>query len=141
MSKKYYDFIIVGSGPAGCVLAKRLSENNKYSVLIIEAGRDDARIKQKLPIKSTANISQPNEFQWGKYIRGGLPYYMPLISRGFSNWFFFGKNDNNDKLTYTYPRGSTWGGGTSTNATIAGRNGPYNWNNWVLLVVSKLDIS
>lgn len=81
-----YDFIIVGTGPTGCVLANRLSENGKYSVCVLEAGKDDARVEQTLPITSVGNIPQPNDFSWSKYIRGGIQYTWLLHSRGFQKW-------------------------------------------------------
>lgn len=46
-----YDFIIVGSGPGGCILANRLTENPKWSVLIIEAG------KLETPIQNVPTIT------------------------------------------------------------------------------------
>ena len=40
MSQKF-DFVIIGAGAAGCVLAKRIVDTNKFSVLLIEAGPKD----------------------------------------------------------------------------------------------------
>jgi nitrate reductase gamma subunit len=47
--KSTFDFIVVGSGSAGAVVASRLSENNKHSVLLLEAGSTDNILEVKLP--------------------------------------------------------------------------------------------
>lgn len=56
-----YDFIIVGSGPAGCVLANRLSANPKWTVLLIEAGHPESVI-QNIPLATSFTASS-------KYVR------------------------------------------------------------------------
>ncbi|HEV7441965.1 MAG TPA: lycopene cyclase family protein, partial [Steroidobacteraceae bacterium] len=45
-----YDYIIVGAGSAGCILAHRLTEGGKYSVLLLEAGGTDDSLRFKVPI-------------------------------------------------------------------------------------------
>jgi len=45
-----YDYVIVGAGSAGCILANRLTEGGKYSVLLLEAGGPDDSLRFKVPI-------------------------------------------------------------------------------------------
>ena len=50
MTAKGYDYIIVGAGSAGCVLANRLSEDGAASVLLLEAGRPDRHPYISIPL-------------------------------------------------------------------------------------------
>lgn len=129
-----YDFVVVGAGNTGCVVANRLSENGKFSVCLLEAGRDEARLPEILPEPSAANIPQPGDFHWGKYQRGGAPTSFELSSRGFGSWWFFQTSNNrpNGVTSTSYVRYSAFGGCSEHNIGATVRNPPYNYNSWGL---------
>src|SRR5579883_2259999 len=60
-----YDFIVIGAGSAGCVVAERLSENANIDVLLLEAGGPQSVITD-MPAMTYSNI-QTTEFDWGYY--------------------------------------------------------------------------
>ncbi|XP_055693501.1 glucose dehydrogenase [FAD, quinone]-like [Lutzomyia longipalpis] len=58
-----YDFIIVGGGPAGCVLANRLTADGRFSVALLEAGRPEIPFTSDIPMGAPNLQSTP--FNWG----------------------------------------------------------------------------
>lgn len=102
------DFIIVGAGSAGCILADRLSENGRHSVLIIEAGGRDDGFWFKIPIG---------------YARS---YYNPAV-----NWMYSTEPEPalGDRRLYV-PRGKVQGGSGSINAMIYVRGARADFDDW-----------
>ena len=102
-----YDYIIVGGGSAGCVLANRLSENPDARVLLIEAGGKDSHPLIHMPAGFAAMTSGP--FTWE----------MKTAPQ---------KHANNREISYTQAR--VLGGGSSINAEIFTRGNPVDYDRW-----------
>ncbi|CAH0595395.1 unnamed protein product [Chrysodeixis includens] len=103
-----YDYIIVGAGSAGCVLAARLSEDPTVTVLLLEPGRPENFLTG---VPSIAPYFQRTEYTW--------PYYMepqPGVCLGMINKRCF------------WPRGRAVGGTGSINYMIYTRGRPEEWN-------------
>lgn len=62
MLRRDYDFIIVGGGTAGCVIANRLSENEKWNILMLEAGQPESTLNF-IPGFAATLIS--SNYDWG----------------------------------------------------------------------------
>ena len=61
-----FDYVIVGAGSAGCVLANRLSENGRYRVLLLEAGPRDRYPWLHIPIGYAKTMFHP-KYNWRYY--------------------------------------------------------------------------
>ncbi len=102
------DFIIVGGGSAGCVLANRLSAGGRYRVLLVEAGPSDRRFDIDVPVG---------------YAR---TYFDPRV-----NWMFESAPvpSLGNRVIY-YPRGKVLGGSGSINAMVFARGQREDFDNW-----------
>ncbi|HTX31127.1 MAG TPA: GMC family oxidoreductase N-terminal domain-containing protein [Solirubrobacteraceae bacterium] len=102
-----YDYVIVGAGSAGCVLANRLSEDPSVRVLLIEAGGKDRSPNIKIP------AAFPNQF------------HTKL------DWDFATEPEPGvDGRSLYVPRGKSLGGSSSMNAMLYVRGRPFDYDGW-----------
>lgn len=108
MSVDEYDYVIVGAGSAGCVMADRLSRDGRFRVLLLEAGGSDARMWIKIPVGYAINFANP-VLNWGYH------------------------TDADDGLggrSIYWPRGRVIGGSSSINAMAYVRGQPRDFDDW-----------
>ena len=108
MSMPDYDYIILGAGSAGCVLANRLSLDPSNKVLLLEAGGTDRRFFIQMPIGY------------------GKTYHQKAV-----NWMYMTEPspDADNKPSY-WPRGKVLGGSSSINAMVYVRGNPRDFDEW-----------
>jgi choline dehydrogenase len=108
MQVESYDYIVVGAGSAGCVLANRLSENSSNRVLLLEAGPRDTSPWIHIPVGYYKSIANP-AIGWG-YETEPVP------------------GSNNRRISW--PRGKVLGGSSSINGLIYIRGQAEDFDHW-----------
>lgn len=103
-----FDYVIIGGGSAGAVLANKLSESGRDSVLLLEAGPDDRRFYVQMPL-GYGKVYYDKRVNW-KYQTEPIPSL-------------------NNRPSY-WPRGKVLGGSSSINAMVYVRGHPNDYQEW-----------
>jgi choline dehydrogenase len=103
----HYDYIVIGAGSAGCVVANRLTQDSDTTVLLLEAGNPDTKPEIHIPAECLS--LQGSEVDWA-YFSEPEPYL------------------NNRKIFC--PRGKVLGGSSSINIMIYLRGNPHDYDRW-----------
>jgi choline dehydrogenase len=109
MAADRFDYIVIGAGSAGCVLANRLSAEPGVRVLLLEAGKKDNSILVKMPAGVGALIQAKGDYNWG---------------------FWTEAEPNLENRRLWWPRGRGWGGSSSINGMIYIRGHARDYDQW-----------
>ncbi len=104
-----YDYVIIGAGSAGCVLANRLSADPDISVCVIEAGKKDTSLLVRMPAGVGELIGKTGPENWG---------------------FWTEPQQHLEQRKLYWPRGKGWGGSSSINGMIYIRGHARDYDQW-----------
>lgn len=128
ISKETFDYIVVGGGTAGCVMAARLSESGKNSVLLIEAGADSDVNDPSSPLRDASQLVLDG-YNWN---------YQANLSTNdrFSNLFKEKSQEDEKKSAeklFAYKAGKVMGGSSAVNGAVALRGFPSDFDHWATI--------
>ena len=102
-----FDYIVVGAGAAGCVLASRLAQDGRYSVALVEEGRKDT----------------------SRWIHIPATFFLAMQSQDSTN-VISEPDPSLDERNFVVPQGRVLGGGSSINGMIYMRGQAQDYNDW-----------
>ncbi len=133
---KSFDFIILGAGSAGCVLANRLSENTDYTVCLIEAGSKDSDPRLHIPVGFAFLGDGKGKYNWGYETEPQKEFEKVLVTepqREMVDSAGGVHKVNTESLDHRrgyQPRGKTLGGSSSINAMLYVRGHRWDYDHW-----------